>query len=273
MTTRWLALLLVVAACHSSGPPKSTLDPYAGHEIEVQVLLDERSARAARMDPLLDQVTITPRHLAVVSDRENLYLVGWGGTTPIEGLAKGLVAFDYTQDGLLLAVSDSALLYLDAAGALQPMFDLPSKGMGIARGGATMLLFDRTRSDGHAAIYELESGRHARKLLESPRPIDAVAKAGTRLYFATGGVAFEAVPGEKMRAVASLPGNVKILALAANTDGSRLYVSDGDAIYVVQGTQAALVTNALGGALRFDGNGLIVLDNKRRTLARIANLP
>jgi hypothetical protein len=64
---------------------------------------------------------------------------------------------------------------------------------------------------------------------------------------------------------------VKIRSLAATAD--RLYVSDGDAIYVVRGTESALVTSGLGGTLRMDRDALLVLDHKRRMLARITGLP
>jgi hypothetical protein len=88
----------------------------------------------------------------VIADRASLHVVGWGGTTPIQGVGH-LDAFDYTSDGLLLAVRDQTLLYLDADGKLQEVTSLPHKGMGITRGDGAMLLFDRTRNDSHAAIY------------------------------------------------------------------------------------------------------------------------
>jgi hypothetical protein len=263
-----LAVLLL--ACGHAGPKRSTLDPTAGKPIKIEVLLDEKLARDANMDALGDQLTVTPRRLAVIADRTRLYAVGWGGSAPLEGIDH-LDAFDYTADGFLLGVRGETLLYLDAEGKLQELTSLPHKGMGLAQTDNAMLLFDRTRNDSHAAIYELEPGRRARKLVESPTPIDAVARAGTRLFFATDGVAFEASVTAGLVPVASLPGNVKIRSLAATAD--RLYISDGDSIYVVRGTESALVTNGLGGTLRMDRGALLVLDHKRRMLARITGLP
>jgi hypothetical protein len=265
-----IVIALALAACGHRGTKRSTLDPTAGKKLEIQVLLDERLARSSNMEALGTQLTVTPKRLAVIGDRARMYVVGWGGTTPIQGMGR-FDAFEYTNDGLLVLVHETTLLYMDSDGKLQTLTTLPHTGMGLARSDNALLLFDRTRSDSHAAIYELEPGRQARKLVESPTPIDAVARTGNRLFFATGGVAFEATAGERLVPVASLPGKTMIRSIAATAD--RLYVSDGDSIYVVRGTESALVTKGLGGTLRMDRDALLVLDHKRRMLARITGLP
>jgi hypothetical protein len=267
---RAFVALVALAAC--GGAAKKPLDPYSAPSVQIQILLDDRAARARGIDALADQLTVTPERLAVISDHKKLYRVGWGGAAALDGVDAVPDAFDYTADGVLLAVRASELAYLDGDGTFKTLFALPHDGMALASGSASMFVFDRKRADGHAAIYELDRGRQARKLLESPQPIDAVTQGGNRVFFASGGLAFEATPGSRLRAVAALPGGARIRSLAASSDGAKLYASDGDAIYEIEGQKAATITRGMGGTLRVQGGGLLVLDAKRRLLARIEGL-
>ena len=249
-----------------AGPP---LEPYTGR-VQIQILLDERLAKASDMAALDGELTVTPKRLAVVSDRKRLYLVGWGGVAPVDAAVD---AFDYTADGLLLAVRGKELAFLDDKGQLQPMLALPSDGMGIAAGQSSVFVFERKPGGARYTIYEVAPGRQARRLLESPEPIDAVAQAGDHTFFASAGVAFDATPGQPLRALAGMPSGAKVRSLAASADGRRLYVSDGTAIYAIEGERAALVTSVVGGALRMQQGALLVLDPRRRLIARIVGLP
>ncbi|MGE5186392.1 MAG: hypothetical protein ACM31C_30260, partial [Acidobacteriota bacterium] len=253
-----------------AGPP---LDPYASPaQVQIQVLLDDRLAKASAMGALDGELAVSPKRLIVVSDHQKLWLVGWGGVAPVDAIATPVEAYAYTPDGLMLAVRGNELAYLDEAGELKPMFTLPSAGMGLATGATTVFLYDRTPGTAPYAIYELAPGRRAERLLESPEPIDAVAQAGTHTFFASAGVAFEATPGAPLRALAALPSGAKVRSLAATADGSRVYLSDGDSIFAVEGERVALVTRSVGGVLRMHGDALLVLDPKRRLVARLVGL-
>jgi hypothetical protein len=52
----------------------------------------------------------------------------------------------------------------------------------------------------------------------------------------------------------------------------KLYVSDGDSIYVLANGNAAVVAKSLGGALLTQGPTLLVLDPVRKLLVRITGL-
>lgn len=131
---------------------------------------------------------------------------------------------------------------------------------------------DRTSADGHPAVYEIDATNRVRKLFDAPKPIDAIAQGGAHIFFAVDGIVFDAVPGQAMHMLASLPGVVRIRYLAASGDGSRVFISDGNKVYVLERGNTSLLTATIGGALRIQDGALLVLDHKRRMLARIAGV-
>ena len=253
-----LAALALLAGCAHARPRPAPL--------QVEVLLDPPLATARHVGALALDFDVSPRRYVVVADPDHLYAVGWGGVAPV-GALPGADSLAYTDDGLLLVVRGDQLLYLDAAGALAPLFALPHAGMALATGGpGVVYLFDRAGGGGRYGLYELAPGRRVTLLLESPRPIDAVAQTGGRLLFASGGAVFEATPGRRMRLVAHLRG-AAIRSVAA--DDRHVYLSDGAAVYAL-GKDLELVTATAGGTLRVRGGALLVLDPAHHLLLRLA---
>ena len=251
--------LVMLAACGAHSP-----------KLPVEVLLDGPAANASGMGALVKSFDISPHQLVVLGDAQRMYLLGWGGAVPIEGLSAD--AFAYTHDGLLLAVRGTQLAYVADNGELAPLYDLPNPGMALAPGdGDTMYLFDRAATDGHYNLYRMSPGRRAIKVLDSPEAIDAVADDGARLYVAIGGVVFAAQPGKRMTVAARLAGDARIIAVA--TAHQRLYLSDGSSVYVLAGHKVERIAQVPAEVLRVHGGALFAFDSKSRMVVRVGGLP
>lgn len=259
-------LLVVLALAGACAHAKPRVEP-----LQVEVLLNEPISTAAGLGTLVADFAISPQRLVLLADETRMYLLGWGGVVPVDGSPAGVDAFAYTPDGLLMVVQGAQLSYLGESGALEPMFELPHEGMGLATGPAgVMYLFDRTGADGRFGLYQLTTGRNVALMLESPEPIDSVAQAGTRVFFASGGAVFEATPDQPMRLVASLAASTKIRSVAVDADSGKVYFSDGLAIYALDGNQVGVITRASGGTLRVLDGALLVHDVASGLFLRLA---
>jgi hypothetical protein len=257
---RALLLLALASACGSSSHgPRTT-------PRQVEVLLNEPLASAQQVGALAPDFDVSPDRLVVLADAANLYELGWGGLAAIDGLG-GAESLAFTPDGLLLVVRGTQLLYLGESGALEVFFELPHAGMALASQPDGVYLFDRASTGNAHAIYELTPGGRIAKLLESPQPIDAIARAGDRLLFVSGGVVFEAEVGKPLRLVARLAEST-IRSVAADAD--HVYVSDGTSVFSLSDDGVVLVTATAGGSLRVRDGALLVLDPAKRTLIRLA---
>ncbi len=263
MTSRLLLLLALACACGHAKPRVAPL--------QVEVLLNEQIAAAAELGALGPDFDISRQRLVLLADETRMYLLGWGGVVPVDGSPAGVDAFAYTPDGLLLVVQGAQLSYLAESGALEPMFELPHEGMGLAAGpSGVMYLFDRVGSDGRFGLYQLTAGGRVALVLESPEPIDSVAQAGARVFFASGGAVFEATPDQPMRLVASLAASTMIRSVAVDEDSGKVYFSDGLAIYSLDGDQVVVITRASGGTLRVLDGALLVHDVASGLFLRLA---
>lgn len=271
MRSALLALVGLAGACGSHPHHQTTCRATA--PVRMEVLLNEQLAASSGIGALDPTFDVSPQRLLLISDADRMYLLGWGGLFPVEGMPGSLGSFAYTPDGLLLAVRDAELDYLGTSGQLETLFTLPHEGMAVAPGGTgTMYLFDRQTTDGNYGLYQLAAGRKVLRLFDSPKPIDAVARAGDHLFVATGGGVFDATPGAPSKLIAYL-GSEAIGSIAASEDGTRVYFSDGASVFAVTGGCVDLVTRELGGTLRVMDGALLVLDAKHRLLVRFATLP
>ena len=203
----------------------------------------------------------------LLGERSRTYLLGWGGARGVAGL-DGLDAMAYTPDGFLMAIRGRELLILDGKGGLKTILTLPSVGMGLAAGAKDrMLLFERL--SGRSGLYELRPGAKIVKLLESPEPIGGAAQDGGRIVIAAGRSLYEIAVGKPMRLLASGENPLRSVAVGS---GRRVYASDGESVFALEGGNLALVTKVAGGELSWLAGGLLVFDPKLSLLARVSGL-
>jgi hypothetical protein len=237
----------------------------------IEVLLNKQMADTAALPRLDANLAVTPSKLILLGSGKGLYVLGWGGLEAWPQF-QNLDAFAFTPDGLLLAIRGKDLLHLDAKGELSRFFTLPAAGMGLAPGvRGRMFLFDRGAGPRHA-LYELSPGRKIRKLLESPKPIQAVTEtADGTVLFTSGRAIYAIAKGEKLRAVAGAAEGRPLTSLAVDPAGT-IYASDGIAVFSISQGRFQLLTRQAGGALHWLDGGLIVFDRWMPLVIRLTGL-
>lgn len=250
------ALLFCLAAASASAAP-----------LRIEVLLNEPLARKEGLEALTGSFAVTPSRLVLLGESSRTWLLGWGGARSVVGL-DGLDAMAYTPDGFLMGIRGLELVILDGNGGLQTLLALPSTGMGLAAGPKDrMLLFERV--SGRSGLFELRPGGKIVKLIESPEPIGGVAQAGGRIVLAAGRSLFEIAAGKPMRLLATAENALRSVVVRP---GGRVYASDGESVFALQGDRLTLVTKEAGGELSWFAGGLLVYDPKLPLLARVSGL-
>lgn len=92
-------------------------------------------------------------------------------------------SFAFTNEGLLMAIRDNELCYLDTTGYLKKAFQLPSYGMGIAGSKYAMYIYDKTANKSVNGVYALLHGGNYKLLFKVDRPIEALTEANGKIYY------------------------------------------------------------------------------------------
>ncbi len=265
MNRRFAAALL---AGLLAAVPARAADP-ARPALAVEKLLNPTTATAAKLGRLSDCVAVTPDGVAVVGDGKRLWLVGAAGARPAG--VRGLSCFTFTPEGLLMGIKGRELVHLDADGGLTPLLHLPGAGMTLVPGqGDTLLLFG-PEGKGRWGLYTIRPGRRVSRLLSAHDPITGAAEGGGRVLVVAGGALF-VVRGKQLQLMAGEPKGT-LTSVATDAAGKAVFVSDGRRVFRIENEQSAVVTDDLGGSLRWYGGGLLVFDSHRRLLVRLVELP
>lgn len=221
----------------------------------------------------INSIDITSNRLILLSNREQFFLLGWGGIVPFTGKVTGNIgSFAYTSDSLLMTISNDELCVFDGNGDLSRLYALPSQEMGISRGKHVMYIFDRTGSKPEKSIYALSRGGMYSRLFSVPDPVYSLVEIDDKILFTNRNAIFEYVPGKKeMKAVASLPEDKTIRSLTADPETGRIYFSTDNMIFSFKGKDQTVITDQIGGKLMYY-NGLIVFNPERKLLVRITGL-
>lgn len=249
-------------------------NPAADDSLQYEVLLTP--SMADEVNPgnrFINSIDITSNSLILLSNREQFFLLGWGGIVPFAGKVSGNIgSFAYTSDSLLMTIRNDELCVFDGNGNLSRLYSLPSQEMGISRGKNVMYIFDRTGSKPEKSIYVLSHGGMYSRLFSVPDPVYSLVEINGRILFTNRNTIFEYVPGKKeMKAVASLPEDKTIRSLTADPETGRIYFSTDNMIFSFKGKDQTVITDRIGGKLMFY-NGLIVFNPERKLLVRITGL-
>jgi hypothetical protein len=225
-------------------------------------------------EKFIPSIDITSNQLILLSTSDQFYLLGWGGIVPFgTKLTGNISSYAFTPDSLLMTVSNKELCSFDSAGKLSKLFNLPGEGMGICAGKYVMYIYNRTNSQAKNAFYILAKGGKYEKLFELPTPISSAAETSNSIVFATKNVLFNYKPKTKeLNVLAIIPKNKKIKSIALDTLNSRIYYSTDSVIYAYKNSSTVLVTNEIGGVLRFFNDGLIVFNPEKQLLIRIVGI-
>ena len=113
----------------------------------------------------INSLSLTSEKHLLLSTRDQFYLLGWGGITPIgKKIAGGIGSFAYTHDNLLMTIRNNELCVFDSLGNLNRLYTLPNTDMGISHGKNVMYIFDRTSIKEKQSLFVIAQGGKYSKL-------------------------------------------------------------------------------------------------------------
>jgi len=230
--------------------------------VEVRKILDTSTLG----DPFVYDVG--PEGAVLVLTRDNIYDAGAGDFLFGEALKNpGGLAF---AGGKLQFLANGALFVVDG-GTPRKILDVPLKRRVFVSDGERTFLSGVTES-GKPVLFLFKEDVGHKALLELDVPIDAMALARGKLFFAVGPRIYVLGEGGPARLFAYLPGFSHIPSLAVDDRRGALYFSDGDNIYAVRGGDFVVVRRGVGGMLRCREGDLYILSWRDHALFRMSGL-
>lgn len=249
--------------------------PVNNDSLRYEILLTNKMLTDIHLnEKFITSIDITSKRLILLSTTDQFYLLGWGGMAPFGKKVSGnICSYAFTPDSLLMTIRNNEICSFDSLGNLSRLFQLPGEGMGISAGKYVMYVYDRNKEQSKHALYVIARGGKYTKLFEVPAPISSVVELNNSILFAAGNAVFSFnLRNKELKALAVLPENKEIKSIAADSSGSRIYLSTENSVYGIKDSSAVIITNEFGGVLRFFNNGLIVFNPEKKFLVRISGI-
>jgi hypothetical protein len=236
-----------------------------------KLLTDSKIKRDARF---ISSIDITPKQLILLSTNNQFYLLGWGLINPIsKPVDDNITSFAYTFDNLLMVIRNDELCSFGLNENLTKFIKLPRKGMGISAGKYVMYIYDRSQALSQNSLFILAQGGKYKKILEVPDPIQSVVEMNNSVLLATGNALFSFdIKRKNLKALFALAKGKEIISIAMDTASSRIYFSTDSIVYAIKDTKTIVVTDKIGGILRFFHGGLIVFDPQKQLMVRLTGI-
>ena len=229
-----------------------------------------------RKERFFSAIEISPNNYITLSTGNKIYLLGWGGISQLGKEVKGnlINSYSYTRDGLLMAVKNNILCYMNDKGILDTIVKLPKANMGLAAGKDVMYLFDQNRNDNKYKLYALAKKGKYKQLLVSPKPITTVAEMSDSLYLAIGSGVYSFSPKDhKLNLAAGFPKESEVMSMTVDSVNNILYIATQNEIYARQNSSLVYVTDEFGGGIvKYFSEGLIIFNPNRNDIIRIVNI-
>ena len=188
-------------------------------------------------------------------------------------MSDNINSFAYTSDNLLMVIRNDELCSFDLNENLTKFIKLPRKGMGISAGEHVMYIYDRSRSLSKNSLFLLAQGGKYKKLLDVPTPIQSVVEMNNSVLFASDNALFSFdVKSQKLKALSVLPKGKEIKSITVDTVSNRIYFSTDSIVYALKDSKTIMVTDKIGGILRYFHGGLIVFNPQKQLLIRLAGI-
>lgn len=249
--------------------------PAKGDSLRFEILLSSKMLNDIHLNkPLTGSTDLTPNRFILLSTTDQLYALGWGGMVPFGKKSEGTIgAFAYTSDSLLMIIRNNEICRFDADGSLVKLYKLPGTGMGISTGKNVMYVYDRAKGKTNYALYVITKGGKYAKLLEVPSPIQSVAEMNNSVLFSSeNGLFSYNIKRKDLKAVSALPKGKEIKSISMDTLNNRVYFSTDSVVYAFKDSSAVIITDQMGGFIRYFDNGLIVFNPEKQLLVRMAGL-
>ena len=262
------AALLFFSSLSAAGTGKDSL--------RFEVLLNSQMLKAVNLEPdFIRSIGITPERHVLLSTKDQLYLLGWGGITPLgKSVSTGSIrSFAFSPDSLLMVVKNDEICYFDSNKELKKLFKLPGKQMAISSGKDAMYIYDQSSNATGNIVYVITPGGKYAVLFEVSLPVNAVEELDSSLIFASGNMVYQFdLKTKNYKVLSSLAKEKTIISVTSDPSCGRIYFSTDHAIYAVNDTSAITVSEGMGGILKFFDDGLVVFDPAKKFLLRIAGI-
>jgi hypothetical protein len=246
------------------------------NNLRYEILLNNGMLKDSLLNgPLSNCLDISPQHFITLSNDSQFYQLGWGGAIPIGKRSKqNISGFAYTSEGLLLAIMDRDLCYINSEGNWQRLFTLPSPGMSIASGKDVIYMYENEENTGKYHAYVLAKEGRYKNLFVSPRPIKGVCELVDSIYVAIENGIYSYSPQKnKLNLVVALEKGLSITSLAADPVNEILYFSTQSSIYAHKKNSLVILTKEFPGSnVKHFGNGLIIFNPLSKDILRIVNV-
>jgi hypothetical protein len=224
---------------------------------------------------LLNCLEVSPQHFITLSNGTQMYLLGWGGATPLGNKSKQTISgFAYTSDGLLLTVQDKELCYINTEGNWEKLFKLPSRNMSIASGKDVVYVYDNDQNLAKYNAYALAKAGRYKNLFVSSEPINGICEAGDSIYVAIeNGIYSYSTQKNKLTLMIALEKGMAVTSLAADPVNEIFYFSTQTSIFAYKKKSLVILTKEFPGSnLKLFGNGLLIFNPLSKDILRIVNV-
>jgi hypothetical protein len=204
-----------------------------------------------------------------------MYLLGWGGIIPVGNRSKQIISgFTYTSDGLLVAIRNKDISYINTEGNWEKLFTLPSPNMSVASGKDVIYVYDNEQIMGQYHAYVLAKAGRYKNLFVSPKPIRAIRELGDSIYVAIENGIYSYSPQKnKLNLLIALEKDMVITSFDADPVNEIFYFSTQTAIYAHRKDSLVILTKEFPGSkIKYFGNGLLIFNPLSKDILRIVNV-
>ena len=239
-----------------------------------EVLLGKEMLKSFENISFIPSIAITPEGFILLSSPNQFYILGAGGMLPLSEKTEAPIhSFAKTPDNAIMLVREKDFCFMDSSGKIVKLFGLPDDNMNISAGKEVLYLYGKNSSTGKDIIYLLFKGGKYVSLLEYPTPIASVLEINGGLFFSSKNkILLVDIASKQVNELLSLPNEKdEVISLCNDFVHGILYFSTNQAVYRVKNDQIELVGDALGGILKYDGDGLLVFNPGKSMIVQFRN--
>ncbi|MEJ8838109.1 hypothetical protein [Ramlibacter sp. AN1133] len=209
----------------------------------------------------LPDFAVTDNGAFVLSTGAAIYEFGTNGAEEHRVEGPSLSSFTVDADGTVLTIAGGFLGRLDAEHRPVQAIPMPFAEARLAPGvtPGTALLYGRDTES--SRLYRVHSDGRFEVLLETAKPIVAVAESRAAVYVATS-VALLRMDGNEAPSALTLDES-PVLSIAVLADDAMAFVATRNSVLVWRGGAMRSLVNGSGGMLRTRDGSLYVLDQPR----------
>lgn len=243
--------------------------------LKIEVLLNKALlSEYGNNNSFINSFVLTKNKNILLSTENQFYLVGLGEIEKLGPIQHGKInAFEFSNKGVLLAVKNNEVCFLDTSSKLNHGYNIPESNFKLSKGKYCYYLYENNITKSKNTVYCLKDKQGYLKLLEMPKAIHSLVEFGDKLLLSNENGLFEFNLSDKtIQLVTNLPKDEMIQSICADTLNKRIYFSSSKALYTIKNNIVNVVNPNNGGELKYYDDGLFVFDNKNSLLVKYIGL-